>query len=185
MGSGIYTRGGDRGTTSLSDGSRVPKDAPRVETYGTLDEANSWVGLALSEIRDPLLRRILIFLQQRLYNCTSRLATPSGAGPALSDEDVVWMERAIDRLEEPAGPLTAFILPGGSRASGLLHVARTVCRRAERRLVSLAATEPVEPLVLKLVNRASDLLFNAARYANTVEGQADVLWDPAATPPAL
>jgi cob(I)alamin adenosyltransferase len=177
----IYTRTGDRGETSLSDGSRVAKTDLRVEAYGTVDEANSWVGAAVAFTDDGPLRSVIEFLQHRLYNCSSNVATPPGAAhapPAITAEDVAALEQAIDRLEARAGAIRCFVLPGGTRAAGLLHVARTVCRRAERRLLALRAVAPVDEQVLRFVNRASDLLFAAARYANAVEGSGDVPWDP-------
>ncbi|MDY0002916.1 MAG: cob(I)yrinic acid a,c-diamide adenosyltransferase [Polyangia bacterium] len=177
--SSIYTRGGDRGETSLLDGSRVPKDALRVEAYGTIDEANSWVGAALAFLEDPRLTEGLTFLQHRLYNCSSNVATPPGAGiqPTLvREEDVACLEEAIDFYDHASGPIRVFVLPGGCRAAGMLHVARTVCRRAERCLVALGAKEAVDPLVIRFVNRASDLLFAAARYANFLDGRGDLPW---------
>ena len=180
MGSTIYTRTGDKGETSLADGRRVPKTSARVEAYGTVDETNSWIGAARAFATDPLFARALEFLQHRLFNCSSNLATPPDATlapPTIAPGDVEFLERAIDRFEETTGPLRNFILPGGTRAAGLLHVARTVCRRAERRIVALAGEEEVDPLVRKFVNRCSDFLFAAARYANAVERTGDVLWE--------
>ena len=183
----IYTRTGDQGETSLVDGSRVSKSSLRVEAYGTIDEANSWVGAALAHVEDDVLRAPLTFLQHRLYNCSSSAATPPDSDvepPSVSADDVTALEQAIDRLEERSGPITVFVLPGGTRVAGLLHVARTVCRRAERRLIELQRTDPVDPWVLKLVNRASDLLFAAARYENAVNGEGDVAWDRELPTPA-
>lgn len=188
MSSSIYTRTGDKGQTSLADGSRVDKIAARVEAYGTVDEANSWVGAARAFSGDPLLDRVLELVQHRLYNCSSNTATPPGgelAPVAVGDDDVAFLERAIDRLEQRSGPITSFVLPGGGRTAGLLHVARTVCRRAERALWYLAQTEAVDPVVLQFVNRASDLLFAAARYANAVESGGDVAWDKALPVPEI
>lgn len=175
----IYTRGGDGGETSLADGTRTTKSSIRVGAYGTIDEANSWVGLARACGGDELLDRTLELLQHRLFNCSSNVATPTGAPlapPEVEERDVVFLERAIDLFEARTGALSFFVLPGGTSCAGFLHVARTVCRRAERRLVTLAAEEAVDPQVLKLVNRASDFLFAAARYANHIEGRADVRW---------
>jgi cob(I)alamin adenosyltransferase len=188
MGSRIYTRTGDGGTTALFDGTRVPKHSARVEAYGTIDEANSWLGAALAFSEDPLLVRVLEFAGHRLYNCSSMAATPPGASPAapaIVDGDVAFLERAIDRLEERAGAIAGFVFPGGGRAAGLLHVARTVCRRAERRLWNLAEEEHVDRMVLVFVNRCSDLLFAAARYANAVEGRGDIHWDPGMPVPEM
>lgn len=187
-GSNIYTRRGDRGETSLVDGSRVPKDDLRVRAYGTIDEANSWVGVTRACTDDALLGSVLTFLQHRLYNCSSNVATPEGATvvpPGIADEDVAFLESAIDRLEARTGPLTCFVLPGGSSCAAFLHVARTVCRRAERLLVALSAGAPVDPQVQRFVNRSSDLLFAAARYANSVGGVGDVAWDRSLARPDL
>ncbi len=178
--SNIYTRTGDKGSTSLVDGSRVSKDSARVEAYGTIDETNSWVGRALAGVEDPVLSEPLTFLQHRLYNCSSNIAVPPGTDIAptqITAEDVAYLESSIDRFEQTSGPMTCFVLPGGVETAGLLHVTRTVCRRAERRLIALGAAEPVDPLVQKFVNRASDLLFAAARYANATMGDGDVPWD--------
>ncbi len=180
MSSTIVTRGGDGGTTSLADGRRVPKTDLRVEAYGTVDEANSWVGAARAFTSDPLLAAALELVQHRLYNCSSNLATPADGALAptrVSPEDVLWLERAIDRFEERTGPLTRFVVPGGCRDAALLHVARTVVRRAERLVVALAAREPVDPEVRRFLNRTSDFLFAAARYANAACGAGDVLWN--------
>lgn len=186
--SAIYTRGGDRGETSLVDGSRVRKDSRRVEAYGTVDEANSWVGVARSATDDLLLLRTLELLQHRLFNCSSNLATPAGTGvtpPKIEAEDVAFLETAIDRFESRSGALRHFVLPGGGRTASFLHVARTVCRRAERLVVSLSEEAEVDPQVRAFLNRASDFLFAAARYANAVEGRGDVPWDKALPLPDL
>ncbi len=180
MSSSIYTRGGDKGQTSLASGERVPKDAPRVEAYGTVDEANSWIGVARVRTEDPLLDRALEMVQHRLFNCSSNLATPPGAAfePArIAAEDVAWLEQAIDRFEQKSGAISSFVLPGGCGLAATLQVARAVCRRAERRIVSLGAEQDLDPLVLKFVNRASDFLFAAARYANALSSDGDLAWD--------
>jgi cob(I)alamin adenosyltransferase len=176
----IYTRTGDGGKTSLVDGTRVPKESVRIEAYGSVDEANSWVGAARSLIGDRLLDQILEFVQHRLYNCSSSLATlpESNIEPAVvSAADVDYLEKAIDQLEDRSGKIMGFVLPGGTQAASAIHVARTVCRRAERRIWELTRTEEVDEQVLKFINRASDLLFAAARYANALESDGDVLWD--------
>lgn len=184
----IYTRRGDSGETSLVGGARVPKNSERVEAYGTVDEANSAVGLARAAITtdafgaspdDIDLDGILGFVQHRLFNCSSRLATPPGAEsertPAVTPDDVTRLEAAIDALTAATGELDHFVLPGGCEAAARLHVARTVVRRAERRILDLDAHEPVDDHVLAFVNRLSDLLFAAARYENRACG--DVVWD--------
>jgi cob(I)alamin adenosyltransferase len=178
MVSKIYTRTGDGGTTSLADGERVSKCAPRVEAYGTIDEANACVGAARAFTADARLEAILAFVQHRLYNCASATACSRPAAAAsISDGDIAFLERSIDELEEQTGASRGFVLPGGGRGASLLHVARTACRRAERRLFALSRTEPVEANVLRFVNRASDLLFAAARCSNRIEIGADVLWN--------
>ena len=183
----IYTRTGDKGETSLADGTRVPKDALRVEAYGTIDECNSWVGVALSCTDYPLLRESLGFLQHRLFNCSSNIAAPKRAKgvPRVSKADIEYLEQTIDRFEHKSGPIENFILPAGGLCSSHLHVARTVCRRAERRLVTLSATERIDKLVLQFINRASDFLFAAARYSNFSRCQKEIIWDPKFKRPSL
>ncbi|MBW2703853.1 MAG: cob(I)yrinic acid a,c-diamide adenosyltransferase [Deltaproteobacteria bacterium] len=188
MSSAIYTRTGDDGSTSLVDGSRVSKTSFRVEAYGTVDEANSWIGAARAFVSDPLLERCLEFVQHRFYNASSNLATPPGcefAGPGIADEDVIWMEEAIDVFEKRTGALKDFVVPGGCREAGFLHVARTVCRRAERSILKLADQEEVDERVRRFVNRGSDFLFAAARYANVVSEASDVHWDKDLPRPSL
>lgn len=183
----IYTRGGDHGETSLVGGSRVAKNSVRVEAYGSVDEANAAIGLVRAKLEvaagdEADLDRVLDFVQHRLFNCSSRLATPPSVitdhTPAVSAEDVAALEDEIDRLSALTGDLTHFVLPGGCEDSARLHVARTVVRRAERRILDLADIEPVDEHVLAFVNRLSDLLFAAARYANKVYQGGDVHWDP-------
>jgi len=174
--------------TSLLDGTRVSKDSARLEAYGTLDEACSVVGAARAHVEDALLDGLLAYFQDRLMNGSSFLAAPPGAGARVTPpgpEDVEVLERAIDRLEESTGGLDAFVLPAGPAAAGLLHVARTVCRRAERRLVTLDAAEPVDPGLVAFVNRGSDFLFAAARYACHLAGTGDVRWREDRPPPEL
>lgn len=184
----IYTRTGDTGTTSLVDGSRISKTALRVEVYGTIDEINSWVGAARAFSADPLLERCLEFLQHRFYNCSSNVATPPGqtiTPPGIDPADVTWLEQAIDHFEEKTGKLDRFVVPGGSKPASLLHIARTVCRRGERLLVHLAEQEPVDQQVRNFINRSSDFLFAAARYANSAESLTDVFWQQQIPPPIL
>lgn len=187
----IYTRAGDAGETSLADGERILKSSARVEAYGAVDEANAHVGLARTLVlvhEDAAeLEQILRFVQQRLYNCAASLAMPSEhAGdqtPHVSDDDVVALERAIDSLIARAGEIDHFVIPGGTELACRLQIARTVARRAERRVVALAQHEAVDELALRFLNRSSDLLFAAARFANVALGVREESWDPRATAP--
>jgi len=184
----IYTRTGDGGTTRLSSGEPVAKDSLRVEAYGTVDETNSFLGLArLHTAADPVLDGILARAQNDLFDLGADLATPD-RGKKLEWEPLRILQSQVDRLEQEIdllngelSPLTSFVLPGGTPAAAALHLGRTVCRRAERLCVSLIALpdEPVSPAALKYLNRLSDLLFVAARWAND-KGAGDVLWVPGA-----
>jgi cob(I)alamin adenosyltransferase len=183
----IYTRRGDAGETSLVGGARVSKYHPRVEAYGTVDEANAAVGLVRASLEvaapeEAEVDRMLDFVQHRLFNCSSALATPSGAEtehtPHITDADIARLEGYIDELTEATGELEHFVLPGGCEQSARLHVARTVARRAERRIVELADAEPVDDRVRAFLNRLSDLLFALARYANKTYQGGDVYWNP-------
>lgn len=183
----IYTRAGDGGSTRLASGAPVSKSDPRVEAYGQVDEANAAIGVArLSTSGDPALDAMLARIQNDLFDLGADLATPAAPGEAerprlrILDNQVARLEAEIDSLNEPLSPLDSFVLPGGSPAAAALHVARTVCRRAERACVALAERENVSPAALKYVNRLSDLLFVAARHAND-QGRGDVLWRPGAT----
>jgi cob(I)alamin adenosyltransferase len=178
----VYTRTGDDGTTSLGGGERVPKDSRRVEAYGTVDEANSVIGIALAVGLDPLLARELAGIQNDLFHLGSDLCVTEADKtrlpvPRIEARHVEKLERLIDRLSADLPPLENFILPGGSPGSAHLHVARAVCRRAERAVVSLAREEPVGDHVLVYLNRLSDALFVMARWENRRRGAADVLWD--------
>lgn len=185
----IYTRTGDDGTTGLASGPRRRKDDLRVEAYGAVDEANSAVGLArLSTREEPVLDAMLARIQNELFDLGADLSTPE-IGEKLDYEplrilqtQVERLEREIDALNADLQPLRSFILPGGSPAAAHLHLARTVARRAERIMVSLAATpgETVSQPALRYVNRLSDFLFVASRWANQ-KGQADILWVPGQT----
>jgi cob(I)alamin adenosyltransferase len=185
----IYTRTGDKGETSLVGGSRVAKNSSRVEAYGTVDEANSCVGHARAVLEtaadDLRLDAMLDFVQHRLFDCSSLLATPADVraartgGPAIQAEDIAQLESWIDELTSAAGEIDHFVLPAGCEEACRLHVARTVVRRAERRVIDLASESPaeVDPAVRTFINRLSDLLFTMARYANHVYGAGDVFWD--------
>lgn len=161
---GIYTRRGDDGSTSLGDGSRVPKSDDRLEALGTLDEANCLIGLSRVNVVESDLDRILEFMQQRLFNCAATLASPAPrpGTPTVTAEDVAALEAAIDRYSARTGPLTGFTLPGGDETAARLHVARTGLRRAERAVVRLGRNTDVPAEVLAFINRGSDLLFAAA-----------------------
>lgn len=178
----IYTRRGDAGETSLATGERVSKASARVEAYGTVDEANSAVGFAAAAIDDVELDRLLTFVQQRLFNCAGALAGgrvhPQSDRPAIGEADVAALETAVDRFEAATGGLDHFIIEGGCEAACRLQLARAVVRRAERRIVELSSTERIEPNVEAFVNRLSDTLFAAARYANHLAGVPETAWDP-------
>ena len=179
----LYTRRGDTGSTSLGDGTRVSKASPRVEAYGTIDEASSAIGLAIAATGDELLTSWLGFLQQRLFNCSSALADPSSSAAGPTPDDIAALERAVDRFDAACEGLRGFVLPGGCEVAARLHVARTVLRRAERASVALAVDEPVDSNVLAFLNRASDVLFAAARYANAACGTLETLWDGSVAAP--
>lgn len=178
----VYTRGGDGGETSLFGGDRVRKDALRVEAYGEVDELNAFLGRAATEIADEDLGSILHELQRRLFDLGSRLAVSEAraakgeALPDLEDADVERMEGWIDSFENELEPLRNFVLPGGARAAAALHVARTVARRAERRVVALASRESVHARAIVYLNRLSDLLFVMARVVNARSGTPEPLW---------
>jgi len=176
----LYTRTGDAGETSLFDGTRAPKSDPRVDAYGEVDELNAWLGLARASSIAPDLVAELVHLQRDLFALGAQLADPADKIAArvtkatLADEDVARLEELIDRMETELPPLRRFILAGGAPAGAALHVARTVCRRAERRIVAL--DPPVDPVLLRYVNRLSDLLFVLARVANHRAGVAEIEW---------
>jgi cob(I)alamin adenosyltransferase len=176
----IYTRTGDGGETSLFDGTRVPKDDPRVETYGDVDELNAWLGLARAQHVDPPIDDEIRHLQRDLFALGAQLADPAHKIAArvtkavIGDADVTRLEELIDRLEAELPPLRRFILAGGTPAGSALHVARAVCRRAERRMVAL--DPPVDPVLLRYVNRLSDLLFVMARAVNHRGGAPEREW---------
>lgn len=175
----IYTRTGDAGKTGLADGSRVAKDAPRIEAMGDIDELNSTIGVLLAEPLPDALRDCLAGVQNDLFDLGGELSVPGH--PILAAPHVARLEQALDGLNAALPPLKDFILPGGTRASALAHVARTVCRRAERRLVTLCKAEAVSELAVPYLNRLSDLLFVASRALNRFGESAtgnDVLWQP-------
>ena len=178
----IYTRTGDEGETGLGDGARVGKDTLRVDCYGEVDELNACLGVVRSQHEDEGLDVLLGHVQRDLFALGAQLADPQARvaerkpKAAVTPEHVKRLEDAIDARQETLPPLKAFILPGGSPAGALLHFARTVCRRAERRVVALARHEQVDPLVVTYLNRLSDLLFVLARDANRTAGVAEDTW---------
>jgi len=172
----IYTRTGDDGSTGLGDGSRVPKESLRVEAYGTVDEANSAIGVVLSVASlPPPIVRCLTEVQHDLFDLGGELCIP---GHRMIDAaHVERLETELDGFNEDLPPLKEFILPGGSRAASLAHVGRTVCRRAERSIVALGRVDKINAAPRQYVNRLSDLLFVLARVLNRADGGSDVLWD--------
>ena len=170
----IYTRTGDKGTTGLGDGTRVDKDSLRVEAYGTVDELNSLIGLLVTYKVPEIIVRQLTDIEHDLFDIGGELSIPGHT--VLSDKQVERLEEFLDTLNADLEPLQEFILPGGTAAAAVCHLARTVCRRAERRVVSLAREETVNAVSLRYLNRLSDLLFVLARSLNRAEGVKDVLW---------
>lgn len=181
----IYTKTGDDGTTGLYGGARVSKADLRVEAYGAVDEANAAVGVARAAGLPAPIEATLARAQGTLFQVGGALATPpgtAGTAPAVLEADVEELERAIDALEATLPPLRTFVLPAGSEAAARLHLARTVCRRAERAVVHLAGGSAVDPILLRWLNRLSDLLFVQARAANQAAGVPDVPWAGRAAP---
>lgn len=175
----IYTKSGDKGETSLVYGVRVPKDSARVEAYGTCDEANSSIGLALSLLPQGEewneLRQVFHIVQTKLFHIGAELATPEGkkVGWPIQEEDVAFLEQQIDKLDESLPALTNFVLPGGHPSAAAFHVSRTVVRRAERRSLAIREHEQVNATVIKYLNRLSDYLFVVARFVNQKTGQEE------------
>ncbi len=170
----IYTRTGDDGSTGLGDGSRAGKESPRVEAMGEVDELNASLGVLSAEPLPAAVQALLARIQHDLFDLGGELCIP---GHKMLDESrAAWLEGRLDELNEPLPPLKEFILPGGSRPAALCHLARTVCRRAERHVVALSRTEEIAPAVRQYLNRLSDLLFVLARVLNREAGQPDVLW---------
>ena len=178
----IYTKTGDGGETGLLGMGRVRKNALRVEAYGEVDELCACLGFACAALIDPGLVSLLVDIQRDLFAAGTQLAdvrkekAPETEKTALPDQKVTGLEQAIDRVEEQLPPLKTFILQGGCDAGARLHLARTVCRRAERRLTALAETEHVSPVILAYVNRLSDLLFVLARLVNHRAGMPEIAW---------
>ena len=172
----ITTRTGDKGTTGLADGSRVDKDSPRIEIIGTIDELNSLIGLILTETMPEEVCSCLIAIQHDLFDLGGGFSIPGKEG--ISDKQLARLDTQVEAFNENLPRLKEFILPGGSRAASLGHVARCVCRRAERRVTSLVDMDVVPELAIPYLNRLSDLLFVLSRVLNKENGQPDVLWQP-------
>jgi cob(I)alamin adenosyltransferase len=170
----IYTRTGDDGSTGLGDGSRVGKDSARVTAYGTVDEANSTIGLLLAADVPDDIRDLLTTIQHQLFDLGGELCIPGHA--AINDADIDRLEQHLDHYNEALPPLKEFILPGGGDAAARCHIARTVVRRAERATVALARAEPVRPHPILYLNRLSDLLFVLARVLARGSGHGEVIW---------
>ncbi len=170
----IYTRTGDDGSTGLGDGSRTGKDSLRVEAYGTVDEANSTIGLLLASELPESVRALLTSVQHQLFDLGGELCIPGHA--AISDDDVTRLEQHLDQYNAPLPPLKEFILPGGGDAAARCHIARTVVRRAERCAVALARVEDIRPQAVRYLNRLSDLLFVLARVLARDSGHGEVVW---------
>src|SRR5579883_1925430 len=170
----IYTRTGDDGTTGLGDGTRVAKDSARVGSYGTVDELNSVIGVVLAEEIPAAVREALIQVQHDLFDLGGELGIPGMA--MIHATDIDRLETTLDGFNADLPPLKDFILPGGGAAAAHCHVARTVCRRAEREVVALARTEAVRPEAIRYLNRLSDLLFVIARVLARASGHGEVLW---------
>ncbi len=186
----IYTKGGDKGETGLAGGQRVPKDSPRIEAYGTVDELNAFVGLAsvtcgeetARSLRLGKLVDILRRVQHELFNLGSQLSTlPQDLHPQqarITSAEIEQLEREIDAMNEELPALRSFVLPGGTRLNAELHAARTICRRAERLTVALARVEEAPPDAVRYLNRLSDALFVWSRWVNHVMGVPEMLWEP-------
>lgn len=178
----IYTKTGDEGTTSLFGGKRVSKADLRIETYGTVDELNSFIGLVRDQEVNQKRKNSLVEIQDKLFTIGSILATEPGntkvKTPSLSEEDIQFLEQEIDAMDADLPPMRFFVLPGGHQSVSYCHLARTVCRRAERLTIALNTLEGVEPLVLKYLNRLSDYLFVLSRKMSHELGAEEIPWKP-------
>ncbi len=177
----IYTKTGDDGTTSLFDGTRVRKDNARVDTYGDVDELNANLGVCIAAITDAPLKNLLLTIQRDLFAMGAVLANPNQKKQKtksnFTEEKISFLEKAIDQCEKEIDPIKSFILHGGSPVAAYLDLARTVCRRAERKVITLSATEKIDSLIVIYLNRLSDLLFMMARAVNKKVGAKDIPWE--------
>ena len=179
----IYTKTGDKGETGLFGGQRVPKNSLRIEAYGTIDELSSFIGLAITEVKSGEVKNLLEKIQNELFAVGSDLATPNNANEKdkivrVPQEFYADAEKAIDKFESELQPLKNFILPGGTKSASLLHICRTICRRAERNVVALNDSVKIGDNIIIFLNRLSDLFFVLARYENHLAGIQDVKWIP-------
>jgi cob(I)alamin adenosyltransferase len=178
----IYTKTGDQGTTSLFGGKRVSKADLRIDAYGTIDEVNSWIGLLRDQEVNKLRHPVLVEIQDRLFTIGSILATEPGNTkvkiPALSENDIQFLENEIDAMDAQLEPMRFFVLPGGHVSVSFGHLARTVCRRAERLIIALNQQKAVDPLVIKYLNRLSDYLFVLCRKMTSETGASETPWKP-------
>jgi cob(I)alamin adenosyltransferase len=176
----IYTKTGDKGTTSLIGGSRVPKAHLRIETYGTVDELNAWLGMIQADTQDAKILKWIQSIQNNLFSIGSLLAADPDAKdlklPGIHEADIQELELAMDAMDLVLKPLKNFVLPGGHPTNAKAHVARCVCRRAERLAVALDQISPVDPLILKYLNRLSDFLFVLARFFSHLDNADEVIW---------
>lgn len=178
----IYTKTGDKGETALIGGERVLKNHPRIEAYGDVDELKSWIGLIRDQDIEIVHKRTLLGIQDRLFTIESHLASPdlqlTVNLPSISEKDIFILEKEIDRMNEELPVLNSFILPGGCVAASMCHVGRTICRRAERRIITLSASENIDNILLKYVNRLSDYLFVLARAITKETSGVETPWIP-------
>ncbi len=178
----IYTKGGDKGETGLFGGDRVPKNSARIEAYGTIDELNSFIGLAITEVKSGEIKDLLTTIQNQLFTVGSDLATPINDKtskydiPRVEESFFKNAEDQIDKFETQLKPLEHFILPGGTKSAAILNICRTVCRRAERRVVALKTAEKINENIIIFLNRLSDLFFVLSRFENMISGIPDVIW---------
>jgi len=178
----IYTKTGDTGKTALIGGTRVPKYDERIEAYGTIDELKSWVGLLRDKIADKRLTDVLIEIQDRLSTTESLLAQDESESsrslPSLKESDIEFLEKEIDSMNKDLPPVKSFILPGGHESISITHITRTVCRRAERIIIKLNDSYPVDPLIIKYINRLSDYFFILARKLTVALKATETPWKP-------
>jgi len=179
----IYTKTGDKGETSLIGGSRVPKYHERIEAYGTLDELNSFIGLLCDQEIGSHYKDILLIIQDRVFTIESLLATepghePDSPLPQMQEEDILLLENEMDKMNETLPPITSFILPGGHTIVSYAHITRCICRRAERLTIKLSTTSPVDPMLIRYLNRLSDYLFVLARKLASEMNIAEKVWKP-------